>query len=248
MSRYDPSAYGAAWSRDYDRLFDPRDDPAAIVVALGRVTGGRSLLELGVGTGRLAIPLHDAGWRVVGVDASDEMIEELRRKAGDRSIEVHRGDMRTVRLDDRFDVALLAFSTLYLLPDQEAQVDCLVNATHHLAPGGLVVIEAFVPDHTRWDHGRRLALSRWDADGVEIEAARHDRSAQAIDVQYVALGPGGIGLRPLRLRYAWPAEIDLMARIAGLHLVERWADWSGAPFASSSDGHVSVYATGVAGG
>ncbi len=217
MSRYDP----APWSGVVPvlRRCSTTRRTGRNRAAPRWVTGGRSLLELGVGTGRLAIPLHDAGWRVVGVDASGEMIEELRRKAGDRSIEVHRGDMRTVRLDDRFDVALLAFSTLYLLPDQEAQVDCLVNATQHLAPGGLVVIEAFVPDHTRWDHGKRLALSRWDADAVEIEAARHDRSTQAIEVQYIALGPGGIRLRPLRLRYAWPAEIDLMARIAGLHLV-----------------------------
>jgi len=161
MSEYDPAAYGDAWSEDYDRLFGSRDDPAAIVAALGRVATGRSILELGIGTGRLAIPLHDAGWHVVGVEASDAMIGGLRRTAGERSIEVHRGDMCTIRVDARFDVVLLAFSTLFLLPDQEAQIACLVNAARHLAPGGLVIVEAFVPDHTRAAGRSSRPRARW---------------------------------------------------------------------------------------
>jgi SAM-dependent methyltransferase len=241
MSPYDPAAYGDAWSHDYDRLFDVREDPTVIVEALGRMAMGRSVLELGIGTGRLAVPLHDAGWRVVGVEASDAMVAALRERAGARDIAVHRGDMRSVHLDDRFDVVLVAFSTLFLLPDQESQVDCLASAAYHLAPGGRVVIEAFVPDHTRWAGGKRLALSRWEGEGIEIEAARHDRAAQVIEVRYVALGDGDVRVRPLRLRYAWPAEIDLMARLAGLGLVDRWADWLGTPFGAASSGQVSVY-------
>jgi len=246
MSPYDPAAYGDAWSRDYDRLFDVRDDPVVIVAALGRLGARRSALELGIGTGRLAIPLHDAGWRVVGVEASDAMIAALRKRAGARDIAVHRGDMRTLCLDDRFDVVLAAFSTLFLLPDQGSQVDCLGSAARHLAPGGRVVVEAFVPDHTRWADGKRLALSRWEDEGIEIEAARHDRAAQLIEVRYVALVDGQVRVRPLRLRYAWPAEIDLMARLAGLRLVERWESWDGASFGATSAGHVSFYEVGPA--
>ena len=246
MTDYDPAAYGEAWSRDYDRLYQSRDDPEAVVAALGGLTAGRSLLELGIGTGRLAIPLHDAGWRVVGVEASAAMVAELSRRAGERAIPVHEGDMRTVRLADRFDVALLAFSTLFLLPDQQAQIECLATAADHLAPDGLLVVEAFVPDHTRWTDGKRLALSRWLSDGIEIEAARHDRAAQTIDVRYLSVG-AATGIRPLRLRYAWPAEIDLMARLAGLRRVERWSAWTGATFDAASPGHVSLYRRAVSG-
>ena len=240
MADYDPAAYGNAWVRDYDSLYDSRDDPEIIVAALGRLVPGRSVLELGIGTGRLAIPLHDAGWHVVGVEASDAMVAELNKQAGDRRIPVHQGDMRTVRLDERFDIVLLAFSTLFLLPDQQAQIESMATAAHHLAARGHLIVEAFVPDHTRWTDGKRLALSRWMTDGIEIEAARHDRARQTIEVRYLAVG-ARTGMRPLNLRYAWPAEIDLMARLAGLDRIDRWAEWSGATFDDASSGHVSIY-------
>jgi SAM-dependent methyltransferase len=241
MSGYDPAAYGKAWSAQYDDLYAGRDDPAAVVAALERLTQGRSLLDIGIGTGRLAIPLHDAGWRVAGIEASDAMISRLRERAGERDIAVHAGDMRSRRIDDRFDVALIAFSTLFLLPDQDSQVACLQNAVDHLGPGGVLVVEAFIPDHARWSDGRRVALSRWADDGVEIEAARHDRARQTIEVRYLSLTDAGVGVRPLALRYAWPSEIDLMVRLAGAELTERWADWQGSPYGATSQAHVSVY-------
>ena len=110
------------------------------------------------------------------------------------------------------------------------------------SPGsrGLLIVEAFVPDHTRWTDGKRLALSRWMTDGIEIEAARHDRAHQTIEVRYLAVG-ARTGMRPLSLRYAWPAEIDLMARLAGLDRIDRWDEWSGTPFDAASTGHVSLY-------
>jgi SAM-dependent methyltransferase len=240
MADYDPAAYGDAFARDYDRLYESRDDPGIVVAALGRLTEGRTLLELGIGTGRLALPLHDAGWHVVGVEASDAMIAEFHRRAGDRIIRVQQEDIRSVKLDDRFDVVLLAFSTLFLLPDQQAQLDCLASGADHLVTGGFLIIEGFVPDHTRWTDGKRLALSRFTNDGVEIEAARHDRANQTIEVRYVSVG-SGTAVRPLSLRYAWPSEIDLMARVAGLRLVDRWGDWSGTRFDAGSAGHVSLY-------
>ena len=127
------------------------------------------------------------------------------------------GDFTATRLERQFDFVLIAFSTLFLLPDQDAQVALSRRCPRrHLRPGGAVVVQAFVPDHSRWDHGRRLALSRWDEAGVEIEAARHDRANQRIHVRYLLLAPDGITERPLELRYAWPSEIDLMARVAGL--------------------------------
>jgi SAM-dependent methyltransferase len=242
MAEYDPAAYGEAWSRDYDRLFESRDDPAAIISALSGLTTGRSVLELGIGTGRLAVPLHDAGWRVAGVEASPAMVEGLKKRAGDRPIEVVTGDIRDFAIQGRFDVVLIAFSTLFLLPDQRSQVACLARAVAHVAEGGLLVVEAFVADHTRWSDGKRLALSRWTADGIEIEAARHDRANQTIEVRYLGLGSGATTVRPLSLRYAWPAEIDLMAELAGARRRARWSDWSGSPYDAGSPGHVSIYA------
>ena len=182
MANYDPAAYGDAFARDYDRLYESRDDPGIVVAALGRLTEGRTILELGIGTGRLALPLYDAGWHVVGVEASDAMISEFHGRLGDRTIPVHQGDIRSVQLEDRFDVVLLAFSTLFLLPDQQGQLDCLATGADHLVSGGFLIVEAFVPDHTRWTDGKRLALSRLTNDGIEIEAARHDRANQTIDV------------------------------------------------------------------
>jgi SAM-dependent methyltransferase len=245
MTGYDPAAYGEAWSAQYDDLFGQRDDPEEVIAALERLTDGRSILDIGVGTGRLAVPLHDHGWRVAGIEASEAMISRLRARAGDRNITVHAGDMRTLRIDDQFDIALLAFSTLFLLPDQASQVQCVRNAVQHLAPMGQLVIEAFVPDHARWSEGRRVALSRWVDDGVEIEAARHDRARQAIEVRYLTLTGAGLGVRPLALRYAWPAEIDLMARLAGAELAQRWADWQGSSYGPTSQAHVSVYRRSV---
>src|SRR4029079_10443541 len=114
----DPEAYGAAWAAEYDGLFEDRDDPLRVSARLKALTAGRRLLEVGVGTGRLALPLHDDGWTVAGIDVSEPMLERLRARAGDRAIEVHRGDIRTAALGARFDVVLIAFSTLFLLADQ----------------------------------------------------------------------------------------------------------------------------------
>jgi SAM-dependent methyltransferase len=241
VHEFDPAAYGDAWSGAYDRLYGTRDDPATVIAALERLGAGRDILDFGLGTGRLAIPLAAAGYNVAGIEASPAMVDAFRNKPGTDSIEVVIGDFVTSRLGRRFDVVFIAFSTLFLLPDQDTQVECLSAAAAHLRPGGALFVEAFVPDHSRWDNGRRLALSRWDEAGVEIEAARHDRAIQTIQVRYVQLAPEGITERPLELRYAWPSEIDLMARAAGLRLADRWADWAATPFGPTSDGHVSVY-------
>ena len=244
---HDPAAYGEAWSRAYDRLYENRDDPATVVAALERLGPGRDVLDFGLGTGRLAIPLAAAGFHVAGIEASPAMVEAFRAKPGAEGIEVVLGDFVATRLDRRFDFVLIAFSTLFLLADQAAQLACLAAAAAHLRPGGAVLVEAFVPDHSRWDHGRRLALSRLDQAGVEIEAARHDRAKQRIEVRYLLIGPEGIAERPLELRYAWPSEIDLMALAAGLQLADRWADWASTPYGPTSDGHVSIYRSAEAG-
>ena len=241
VNTYDPSAYGDAWSASYDRLYESRDDVTAIRRTLDALAGGRRTLEMGVGTGRLALPLMEAGYDVVGVETSSAMIARLRDKPGGERLRVEQADMRTLNLTERFDLVLILFSTMFLLPSQQDQAQTLETASRHLAPGGHVVGETFVPDHARWSGGQRVAVSRWTEDALELEAAIHDRAAQTIDVRYVAIGRTGTEVRPLHLRYAWPSEIDLMARLAGMQLAHRWAGWDHEPYRSDSSSAISVY-------
>ena len=173
MADYDPAAYGDACSRvtttaciNRGTIRDHRRGPRA-------PDEGRTILELGIGTGRLALPLYDAGWHVVGVEASDAMIRELHGRLG-RSDDSQciRGDIRSVQLEDRFDVVLFAFSTLFLLPDQQAQLDCLATGADHLVPGGFLIVEAFVPDH----RGGRTA-SAWPSRAGRMTGSRSRQPA-----------------------------------------------------------------------
>ena len=132
----DPTAYGRHWASDYDELFEGRDDPAAVIALLARVIGDGPVLELGVGTGRLAVPIASSGRSVTGVDASPEMLERLRRRPGGAGVHAVQGDMATVRVEGDFAAVLIAFSTLFLLTSQELQIRCLANAARHLRPDG----------------------------------------------------------------------------------------------------------------
>ncbi len=237
----DPADYGRHWSQSYDRLYEGRDDTGVIVGALSKVTTGRRLLEMGIGTGRLALPLAAAGFDVTGIDTAEEMLTALRSKPGSEAIRLELGDIRSARLGESFDIVLVAFSTLFLVPDQAGQVATMVTAAAHLSTDGVAIIEAFVPDHARWIGTQRVSLSRWSDEETELEAARHDRATQTIDVRYLSFGSAEIRSRPLHLRYAWPAEIDLMAQLAGLRLRTRWAAWNGTPVASESGNVISIY-------
>ena len=237
----DPSAYGRHWANDYDELFEGRDDPAAVVGLVSRVVPEGPILELGVGTGRLAMPIAASGRRVTGVDASPEMLERLRHRPGAEAVDVIEADMASVRVEGEFAGVLIAFSTLFLLPSQDLQIACLVNAAQHLRPGGVLILEAFVPDHSRWTRGQNVSVTRLEQDSVDLHMGVHDAVNQVIRTQHLTFGDGQVGLRPNTLRYAWPAELDAMAQVAGLHRTHRWADWVETPFTSASTAHVSVY-------
>jgi SAM-dependent methyltransferase len=237
----DPSAYGRVWAADYDELYEKRDDPKAVASFIGDLAPGGRVLELGVGTGRLAVPLTEAGLSVTGVDASPEMLARLRDRPGSAAVTVLEGDFATVEAPGPFDLVLIAFSTLFLVPSQAGQIAVLANGFRHLRPGGFLVVEAFVPDHSRWTRGQNLALGRLDAEGVSLKLSVHDPVQQLITTQEVTMDASGLALRPNVLRYAWPAELDAMALAAGLQPAGRWADWSQGPFGAASTSHVSVY-------
>jgi SAM-dependent methyltransferase len=234
-------SYGERWADIYDDVHalavpDAQLDLLAVLAGQGRA------VELGVGTGRVALPLAARGVRVEGVDASPAMVARLGAKPGGDRLPVTLGDMAELAVAGTFTLAYVLFNTFFILPDQAAQVRCFRRVAQVLEPGGAFVLECFVPDPARFDrHGQSLRTVRVDPDGVMLDASVHDPVTQTVRARHITLGDGSVRVRPIRLRYAWPAELDLMAQLAGLRLRSRWASWGGEPFTASSTGHVSVY-------
>ena len=224
----------------YDELA-VRGDEQATVAFLDELARGGPALELAVGTGRIALPLAARGVRVDGIDFSPAMVSKLRDKNGGDRISVTMGDIAQVPVSGRFRLVYLVFNTLFGLLSQVRQAECFGNVARVLDPGGMFVIECFVPDLARFDHDQRVQARSVTEDSAIIEVSRHDRVQQRVTTQMITLDGQGIHLRPVAIRYSWPAELDLMADRAGLRLTERYADWDRRPFTSASDSHVSVY-------
>lgn len=238
MKGYTASTYGDAIADVYDELYGAMD-PGDAVAAIATLANGRRVLELGVGTGRIAAPLAAAGVDVSGIDVSEPMLARLRAKTG--RVTVHTGDFTDLQMTGTFGVIFVAFNTFFTLPDQDTQVRCFRSVAQKLDAGGMFVIEAFVPDPSRFTKDQILQTLRVETDHVVIEATKHDRANQRLDSQLVMLREAGARLLPIQIRYAWPPELDLMAQLAGLRLRERWGSWKATPFTSSSPTHVSVY-------
>ena len=239
LDPFAPSTFGELNAEDYDAVHDPGTTEEA--VALISAIAGPRVLELAIGTGRIALPLAARGHEVSGIEGSAQMMAKLREKPGGDAIEVVIGDFADVGIEGPFDHVCLVFNTLFNLPSQEDQVRCFANVAERLAPGGTFLVEAFVPDLSGFEDGQRVRTRRLDSASVWLEAATHDPVAQVIEFQRIRITREGTRLVPLPMRYAWPAEIDLMARLAGLRLVERWGGWRREDFDSESRMHVSVY-------
>jgi trans-aconitate methyltransferase len=236
--------FGSDVAAVYDAHSGSMFDPAVVAPAvdtLARLAGDGSALELAVGTGRIALPLSDRGVRVAGMDSSEAMLAELRRKPGAARIEpLLAGDMATLRVPGSYALVYLVFNTIFNLTDQDAQVACFENAAAHLRDGGRFVVEARVPELQRLPLGQTVLPWRADPDGMSFYV--FDTTIQRMSGQhFYAEHDGRLRPSPIELRYAWPAELDLMARIAGLRLEHRWGGWSGEPFTGLSPAHVSVY-------
>lgn len=247
---YEASTYGERFAAAYDDwtvTVGIAATTAAAVAAivellddLGRPAG--PVLELGIGTGRVALPLSDRGVAVHGIDASPSMVERLRAKPGGDAIPVTIGDFADVAVEGRYPLVFAAFNTFFALLDQEAQVRCFLNVAAHLEPGGCFAVETFVPDVARFDGGQTVRARTIELDRVQLDVAHHDPVHQRIDSQLMVIGSDHpTRLFPVRLRYAWPSELDLMARIAGLSLRHRSAGWGGGPFSAASRTQVAVY-------
>lgn len=239
----DPSAYGDRIADRYDDAhgFLGDVDPQVTLLAELAAPGNRAL-ELGVGTGRVAIPLAARGVAVTGIDVSSRMLARLGAKPGGERVRAVLGDMAEVAVDGEFDLVFVVFNTFFGLTTQEAQIACLRHVAAHLAPGGKLVIEAFVPDAALFTRGQAFRTIAVGDDSVIAEASRHDPVTQRVDTNLVYLSHGKpVDVVPVRIRYAYVAELDLMARFAGLSLWARWAGWRKEPFGPGAGSHVSVY-------
>jgi SAM-dependent methyltransferase len=242
--RYRPATYGDRIADVYDDFYVNTPilgDVSAAVAFLASLAEGGPALELGVGTGRIALPLQAAGVPVHGIDASTAMVEQLRAKPGGGDIEVTIGDFRDFSLATRSSLVYVVFNTFFGLLSQDDQVTCFRAVAKHLRPGGVFVMEAFVPDLARFDRGQRVSAISVDPDSVSLEVSQIDPVGQFTDSQHVVIREDGISLYPVKIRFAHVSELDLMARLAGLRLRERWADWDRASFSSDSPKHISVW-------
>jgi Methyltransferase domain len=220
-------------------MFDPAVlEPA--VETLAELAGSGAALEFAVGTGRIALPLAERGVRVVGIDNSGAMLDKLREKPGAERVEAFVGDMSSTRVEGEFSLVYLVFNTIFNLTSQDGQVACFENAAAHLPSGGRFVIEALVPELQQLPLGQTVRPARAEADGMSFYV--YDVVTQRLSGRHFYFEDGAIQPKPIEMRYAWPAELDLMGRIAGLRLEHRWANFRREPFTHLSPSHVSVYA------
>ena len=239
MSFYSEETYGEHVAGVYDDWYADYDSKAIdTLAALAR--SGRAL-ELGIGTGRIALPLSQKDIEVHGIDAAESMISRLRAKPGADRIKITQGNFADVAVQGEFALVYIVFNTFFALSSQDEQVRCFRNVAAHLTRDGCFVIEAFVPDLTRFTGGQVNWATRVTADEVQLDVGQHDAAAQRVISQKVVITNGNVRLYPVQIRYAWPAELDLMAQLAGLRLRERWSSWGREPFSSESTKHISVY-------
>jgi SAM-dependent methyltransferase len=226
----------------YDESSADMFDPSSIepvVEFLAELAGDGRALELGIGTGRIALPLAQRGVPVAGIDVSAAMVARLRAKPGGEDIEVTIGDFATTTVDGSFSVAYLVFNTINNLTTQSEQVACFRNAAAHLEPGGCFVIEVGVPELRRLPPGETYHVFSGSADGWGID--EYDVATQGLISHHLQTVDGKLERFSVPFRYVWPAELDLMAQLAGMRLRDRWAGWKREPFTNESRQHVSVW-------
>jgi len=241
VKNYEPvTSFGKDAAERYDDA--PRGDEQAAVAFLEQLAGSGPALELAIGTGRIALPLAAQGVRVHGIDISPHMIARLRGKPGGDQIPVTMGDFSEVQVTGSFRLVYVVYNTLFNLLTQDEQVRCFENVAAHLTDDGAFVVEAFVPAYlTRLRDDQYVDAEAIGVDEVRLDVGRHDPVTQTLYESHVSLSANGVRVNPIVCRYAWPSELDLMARIAGLRLRERWGGWLREPFNAASRAHVSVY-------
>ncbi|TWP51985.1 class I SAM-dependent methyltransferase [Lentzea tibetensis] len=230
-------SFGADTAAEYDN--NPRGDEGVSVALLHELAGAGPALELAIGTGRIALPLAATGVRVDGIDLSPDMVAQLRAKPGGDALSVTMGDFADVDVPGTYSLVYVVYNTLFNLLTQDDQVRCFENVAKHLTDDGVFLVEAGVP-HIR-DDDQSIRAERVNKRDVWLDLERYDPVTQLLEENHVHLTPQGIRFFPVVQRLAWPAELDLMARIAGLRLKHRWGGWERQPFTVHTPNCVSVY-------
>jgi SAM-dependent methyltransferase len=234
--------FGEPVAQRYDESTADLSGPATVdpvVDFLVDLSFDGTALELGIGTGRIALPLAQRGIRVHGIDLSDAMVARLRAKPGTAEIGMTVGDFASTTVDGRFSVAYLVFNTIMNLTTQDEQIACFQNVAVHLQPGGCFVIEVMVPDLQRLPPGETVRAFTVSATRLGFD--EYDVASQGLISHHYWDVDGKLEGDSMPFRYVWPAELDLMARLAGMSLRERWSGWKREPFTSDSRQHVSVW-------
>ena len=234
--------FGERVAGRYDESSADMFDPAVVEPAvdfLAELAGDGAALELGIGTGRIALPLAARGVRVHGIDLSEAMVARLRAKPGGEDVGVTIGDFATTRVDGSFALAYLVFNTIDNLTTQDEQVACFQNVAAHLGPGGCFVIEVGIPELRRLPPGETFVA--FDVSPTHLGFDEYDVANQGLVSHHYSLVNGELEVVAMPFRYVWPAELDLMARLAGMRFRERWSGWQREPFTSESRKHVSVW-------
>jgi SAM-dependent methyltransferase len=237
---YGPETYGERIAHVYDDWYKLPDTAPEVALLTELAAGGRAL-ELGIGTGRIALPLAANGVEVHGIDASPAIVAKMREKPGGADIPVVIGDMADVPVEGDFSLVFIVFNTFFMLLTQESQVRCFRNVAAHLAPGGCFLLHAFVPDLSRVEAGQHLGVNDASLDRVRLDATTYNRLDQRLDTTQIRITPAGNELIHTKLRYAWPSELDLMAQLAGLTLESCWGGFDKSPFTAESVFRVCVY-------
>jgi len=239
MSTYDTATYGERIADIYDQLHTSYEEAA--ISTLTQLAGSGPVLELGIGTGRIALPLAKCGLRLHDIDSSEAMISKLHAKPGGDQITVTTGNFADVDIVGEFSLVFVVFNTFFLLLSQSEQVRCFRNVARRLSKDGVFLLEAFVPDMTRFDRGQNVSATKVTAESVRLDVSEHDAIEQRVNSHHLFITEGGIKLYPIQIRYAWPSELDLMAELAGLRLRWRWSGWQRESFTEKSQKHISVY-------
>lgn len=234
----DPAFSGDRWAGRYHDLSQGPDPTAAVDFLAGLARPGARILELAIGGGRVAVPLARRGFAVEGIEASQAVVDRFRTLPGG-DLPVVTADLADVPVTGPFALVYVVWNSLFNLTSQQRQVDTFRNVARVLEPGGAFVCECYVPDPAAYDRQFRTDEVTEDTAGFTLTV--HDRNAQVIRMQHVTVDGAGVRLLPVAHRYCWPAELDLMARLAGLDRRERWAGWDRTPFGRASGSHVSVY-------
>lgn len=242
MQGFNPaSSFGATVAAHYDDVL--RGDENAAVQFLRAIAPSSSALEFAIGTGRIALPLAASGMQVDGIELSHHMLARLHAKPAGADIHVVQGDMSTVQLSRRYGLVYLVFNTIFNLLTVDDQIQCFANAARHLSDDGVFVVETALP-HTWMPSGKSdyVHAEQVNLDSVMFDVARYDPVSQHLSENHVRISAQGISMQPIVCRLITPGEMDLMARMAGLQLRHRFANWQKTPFDAQSTAHVSVYA------